>query len=145
MKNRFLLSAFFVLANASALASEKDEAMKMVTDASAMAVRDRTAAIAEISKADGHYVKGELYVFAYDLNGVMMAHPFNAKLIGKNLLEVPDANGKLFRKDVIAQVNAGGSSMVEYRYKNPKTGKVEEKVSFCKKAADLAVCSGYYK
>jgi len=145
MKKLFLFSALFVLSIGSAIAGEKEDAMKMVADAAAAAAKDKAAAIAEIGKAGGRYVKGELYVFAYDLNGVMVAHPINAKLIGKNLLEVPDADGKLFRKEIISQVNASGSAAVDYKYKNPKTGKVEEKVSVCKKAAGLAICAGYYK
>ena len=145
MKKLFVFSALFALSIGSAVAGEKEDAIKMVNEASVAVTKDKTAAIAEISKSGGRYVKGEVYVFAYDLHGVMVAHPINAKLIGKALLEVPDADGKLFRKDIIAGVNASGAATVDYKYKNPKTGKVEEKVSFCKKAADLAVCAGYYK
>jgi cytochrome c len=145
MKKLLLISALFALSFGSALAGEKEDAMKMVNEAAAAAHKDKDAAIAEISKPTGHYHKGEIYVFAYDLNGVMVAHPINPKLIGKNLLEVPDADGKQFRKDIISQVKATGLATVDYKYKNPVTGKVEEKVSFCKKAAELAICAGYYK
>jgi len=31
------------------------------------------------------------------------------------------------------------------KYKNTQSGKVEEKIGFCTKAANLAVCAGYYK
>ena len=145
MKKALLYGALIALAIGSAQASEKDDAMKLVGDAAAAATKDKAGTIGEISKPGGRYVKGELYVFAYDLNGVMVAHPINAKLIGKNLLDVPDADGKLFRKEIINEINAGGSANVDYKYKNPKTGKVEEKTSFCKKAAELAICAGYYK
>lgn len=145
MKKCFLYSALFALSVGTALASEKDEALKMVSDAAAAAAKDKAGTIAEMNKPTGHYVKGEMYVFAYDLNGVMVAHPINAKLVGKSLIEVPDADGKLFRKEIIGEVNARGSANVDYKYKNPQTGKVEEKVSFCKKAAELAICAGYYK
>ena len=145
MKKYFLYSALFALSIGSALAGEKEDAMKLVNEAAAAATKDKAAAIAEIGKPAGHYVKGELYVFAYDLHGVMVAHPVNAKLVGKNLLEVPDATGNLFRKDIINQVTANGTATVDYKYKNPKSGKVEEKVSFCKKAVELAICAGYYK
>jgi signal transduction histidine kinase len=145
MKKLFLFSALFALSIGSALAGEKEDAMKMVNEAAAAANKDKAAAIAEIGKPGGHYRKGEIYVFAYDLNGVMVAHPINAKLIGKNLLEVPDADGKQFRKEIITQVKASGLATVDYKYKNPENGKIEEKVSFCKKAAELAICAGYYK
>lgn len=128
-----------------AWAGEKEEATKLVNDAAAAVSKDKAAAIAEIGKAGGRFVKGELYVFAYDLAGVMVAHPINAKLVGKNLIDVPDAEGKMFRKDIISAVNATGTATVDYKYKNPSNGKIEEKATYCKKAADLALCGGYYK
>ncbi len=145
MNKLFICSVLFAFSTGFAAAGEKEDAVKLVQNAATAASKDKAAAIAEISKPAGVYVKGELYVFAYDLNGVMVAHPINAKLIGKNLLEVPDADGKLFRKEIISQIKDSGTATVDYKYKNPKTGKVEEKVSFCKKAADLALCAGYYK
>ncbi|MDD5298076.1 MAG: cache domain-containing protein [Rhodocyclaceae bacterium] len=145
MKRIALCSALLAFCVGPALAGEKEDATKMVNDAAAAVVKDKAAAVAEIGKATGRYVRGELYVFAYDLNGVMVAHPINAKLVGKNLLEVPDADGKMFRKAIIDGVKSSGTATVDYKYKNPTSGKVEEKVSFCKKAVDLAVCAGYYK
>jgi len=145
MKKLLLACTVISLAIGSAFAGEKDDAIKMVNDAAAAVAKDKTAAIGQMNDKGGPFVKGELYVFAYDLNGTMAAHPINAKLVGKNLLDVPDATGKLFRKDIIQGVQSGGSISVEYKYKNPKTGKVEDKVSYCEKAADLAVCAGYYK
>lgn len=144
MKNPIPSLAVFVLSIGVVQAGEREDAMKLVGIAAAAVAKDKAAAIAEIGDKGGRYVKGELYVFAYDLNGVMVAHPINAKLVGKDLIAVPDAGGKMFRKDIIQGVNASGSATVDYKYKNPKTGAVEEKVTFCKKAADLAVCAGYY-
>jgi cytochrome c len=127
------------------LAGEKEDAERMVAEAAAAVVKDRASAVAEIGNPKGRFVKGEVYAWAYDLTGTMVAHPINAKLVGKNLLDVPDANGKMYRKEIVAGVKASGTASVSYRYKNPVSGAVEDKVTFCKKAADLAVCSGYYK
>lgn len=140
-------SAVLVLALSAggAFAGEKEDAMKMVGEASAAVAKDKAAAVAEIGNPKGRFAKGELYVFAYDLTGTMVAHPINAKLVGKSLIDVPDAGGKMFRKDIIDGVNAGGTATVDYKYKNPQSGAVEDKISYCKKAADLAVCAGYYK
>lgn len=145
MKRLALFAALFSISIGSALAGEKEDANKLVNDAAAAVVKDKAAAIAVINNKTGAYVKGELYVFAYDMKGVMVAHPINPKLIGKDLLEVPDADGKMFRKAIIEGVTKSGSITVDYKYKNPTSGKVEEKETFCKKAVDLAVCAGYYK
>ena len=83
-------------------ASEKDEAKALVKKAVAyVKYQGKAKAIAEISKPKGKFDKGELYVFAYDLQGVMLAHPKNPALIGENLVNVPDYEGKLFRKEIV--------------------------------------------
>jgi cytochrome c len=126
-------------------AAEKEDAANMVNDAAAAVAKNKTTAVAEIGNPKSRFVKGKLYVFAYDLTGTMVAHPINAKLVGKNLIDVPDAEGKMFRKEIIDGVKARGTASVEYKYKNPQSGAIENKVTYCKKAADLAVCAGYYK
>lgn len=146
MMSKFIPTALVLaLLCGPVLAGEKEDAMKMVADAAAAVAKDKTAAVAEIGNAKGRFVKGEVYVFAYDLAGTMVAHPINAKLVGKNLIDVPDAGGKMFRKEIIDGIQASGTVTVDYKYKNPQSGTVENKVSYCKKAADLAICAGYYK
>lgn len=128
-----------------AQAGQKEEATQMVNDAVAAVTKDKAAGTQEINNPKGRYVKGEIYVFAYDLAGTMVAHPMNPKLVGKNLLDVPDAAGKMFRQEIIDGVKRAGVVTVDYKYKNPKSGAIEDKVTYCKKATELAVCAGYYK
>src|SRR5665213_3519629 len=40
------------------------------------------------------WVDGDLYVVVYDFNGKVLAHGANSKLVGKDMLDVKDANGK---------------------------------------------------
>lgn len=131
----------------TAMASEvKHVAIKKVQDAVAFAGhKGMEATIAELSKSDGLFAAGSEYVFAYDESGVMAAHPKNPRLIGQNLLEVPDVNGKLFRKDIIDQVKSKGVAQVEYSYRNPETKEIEVKETYCKPAVGLVLCAGYYK
>lgn len=137
--------ALCAVVSVGAWAGEKEDAQQLVAEAVTHVGKDKAAAVAEIGKPKGRYVKGEVYVFAYDLSGVMVAHPMNSKLVGKSLLDVPDAAGKMFRKEIVSGVTGAGSATVDYKYKNPTSGAIEDKVTFCKKAADLAVCAGYYK
>lgn len=137
--------ALLVLISA-AWSETKTDAIKLVDDAAKqIASQPREAVVAELCKAEGKWVKGELYVFAYDLQGVMVAHPKNAKLIGKNLLEVPDVDGKLFRKEIVELAKTKGSGWVDYKYKNPESGKTEAKTTYLKKVGDLILCCGIYK
>jgi signal transduction histidine kinase len=126
--------------------SETDQAKVMVEEAVAFFnANGKEKALTEISNPKGKWVKGELYVFAYDLNGVVVAHPINPKLIGKNLIDVPDAAGKTFRKEIAEVAKTKGTGWVDYRYKNPSTNKIEDKTTFLKKVGDVIICCGVYK
>ena len=57
-------------------------------------------ALQEFDKLNGRFQWRDLYAFAYDLKGVMKGHP-NPKLIGRNLYDEPDSEGKLFGKKAI--------------------------------------------
>jgi len=61
-----------------------------------------------------HGGQGELYVFAYDLNGLLRAHPKNPKLIGRNLMDKPDSKGKLFRKEIMDKAKSAGRRIQPY-------------------------------
>lgn len=145
MKKYLMLGALLSAVASVTWAAAKEEAVKMANEAAVAMAKDKAATIAEINKPKGRFIKGETYVFVLDMSGVVLANPTNAKLIGKNLLDFPDASGKLFRKEIIDGVKASGTATVEYLYKNPVSGATEEKVSYCKRAAEVAVCSGYYK
>lgn len=126
-------------------ASQKD-AKALVEKAAAFAkANGKDAAVKEISKAKGQFDKGELYVFAYDMNATIVAHPKNPKLIGKNLMDVPDTDGKLFRKEIVETAKSKGSGWVDYKYLNPETKKVEAKTTYVLKAGDIILCCGTYK
>lgn len=127
-------------------ATEQEEAVALVEKAVALVkAQGKDKALAEISNPQGQFVKGELYVFVYDMTATVVAHPVNSKLIGKNLLEVPDADGKLFRKEIQELAKTKGTGWVDYKYKNPQTSKIESKTSYFKKEGDIILCCGVYK
>lgn len=150
MFKKFMVSILICLfAVAWGYAAEKGtskEAKKMVEEAVAyMKANGKEKAVQEFNKSGGKFVKGEMYVFAYDMNGVMMAHPVNPKLIGKNLLNEPDSKGKLFRKDIVELAQTKGSGLVDYTYLNPVAKKEEAKTTYIQKEGDLIICCGAYK
>ena len=136
------LFAFTVLS----CASGKDDAKALVKKAVAyVKYQGKEKAIAEINKPRGMFDKGETYVFAYDLQGVMLAHPKNPTLIGKNLIAVPDTQGKLFRKEIVEKAKSKGSGWVDYVYWNPETNELEHKTTYLQKVGDIILCCGAYK
>ena len=140
------LCLVFGLAFAPAAAASQKDAKALVEKAAAFVkANGKDAALKEISKAKGQFDKGELYVFAYDMSATIVAHPKNPKLIGKNLMDVPDTDGKLFRKEIVETAKTKGSGWVDYKYLNPETKKVEAKTTYVLKVGDLVLCCGTYK
>jgi signal transduction histidine kinase len=131
---------------AAALAGSTDEAKAMVKRAVAfLKYQGKAKALAEIGKAKGQFDKGELYAFAYDFQGVMLAHPKNPELVGKNLLDQPDSEGKLFRKEIVEKAKAKGWGWTDYKYLNPETKEMEYKTTYCQAVGDVIVCCGAYE
>ncbi|MBI5589228.1 MAG: cache domain-containing protein [Deltaproteobacteria bacterium] len=140
----FLISFMFVLPNSAR--ATIDDAKAMVEKAEAyFQANGKEKTLQELNNPKGEFVKGDLYVFAYDAVGTMVAHPINAKLIGLNNQDVPDVDGKLWRKEAIEKVRQNGSAVVDYKYKNPVSGKVEQKTTFFKKVGDYIFACGTYK
>lgn len=85
---------------------------------------------------------GDLYVFAADNNGLLVAHGFNPELIGSNSLDLTDADGKYFVREFVAVTDQG---WVDYKWKSPTTGEIEDKTSYIVRAGDYVVGVGAYK
>ena len=142
----FVVCFVFGLALASgAVASQKDAKALVGKAAAFVKANGKDATLKEINLAKGQFDKGELYVFAYDMSGKIIAHPKNPKLIGKDLLNVPDPDGKLFRKEIVDVAKTKGTGWVDYRYTNPETKKIEAKTTYVVKVGDVILCCGTYK
>ena len=137
-----LLSLVAVSAQAS---PSKEDAVKLVQSAVAFyKANGLEKALDEFPNPKGQFNQGELYIFAYDLNATMLAHP-NAKLVGQNMLDLPDNNGKKYRKEIAAKAAKDGKGWTDYQYQNPKTKEIEEKTTYFEKVDDLIICCGVYK
>lgn len=142
----FTALAFAVIGMSAAVGAPRDDAMDLVSKAVAHVKEvGKEKALASFSDRNGKFVKGDLYIFAYTMQGVIIAHPMNAKLIGTDMTEVKDANGKPFTKYFIATVNDAGQGWVDYSWPNPTTKKIESKSSYVAKAGDIFVGCGIYK
>ncbi len=128
-----------------AFASQKDAKALVDKAAAYLKANGKDAVLKEINKPKGQFDKGELYVFAYDMKAAIIAHPKNSKLVGKNLYDVPDNDGKMFRKEIVDVAKSKGTGWVDYKYLNPETKKVESKTTYVQKVDDIILCCGTYK
>jgi hypothetical protein len=107
---------------------------------------DADKALENFSDPKGGYVEGELYLFVVEFSGMTTAHGGSANLIGKNLKDLKDADGKLFIQAMIDTAKTKGSGWVDYKWKNPKSGEVLPKTSYVEKLGDSAfIGCGIYK
>lgn len=100
-------------------------------------------ALAEFKNPKGKFVHKDLVIWCVDLEGVALVHPTTA-LIGKNLFELRDADGKYFIKEEIAIAKANGGGTMDYRWTNLKTKKIERKRAFFEVVDDVIVNCGYF-
>jgi cytochrome c len=79
----------------------KDDAIAMVKKGVAyIKATPKDKAYADISdKAAANFHKEDLYLVVYALDGTVRAHGANGKMIGKNLIELKDIDGKAFVKE----------------------------------------------
>lgn len=135
----------FAAVPASAGAS-KDDAVAMVKKAVAAIKADGVEkAYVAISDRAGPFVKDDLYVVVYQLDGKVLAHGANAKFVGKDMIEAQDVDGKLYVKERVELAAKQPSFWQDYKFVNPVSKKVEPKEMYCERLENTAVCAGIYK
>jgi signal transduction histidine kinase len=152
MKRRLMLQtvgATLLLAQLPARAAERgtaDEAMAMAKKAIAyIKAHGKEKAYAEINDPHGQFTDRDLYVVVYDLNGKNLAHGQNARMIGKDLIDIRDGDGKYYMRERIELVKTKGKGWQDYKFPDPLTKKIEPKSMYVEKLDDIIVGCGIYK
>jgi signal transduction histidine kinase len=100
---------------------------------------------AEISNKTGPFVDRDLYLVVYAMDGMVRAHGANEKMIGKNLIDLKDIDGKEFVKERVELAKTKGTFTQDYKFTDPTTKKIAPKTMYCEKLDDAVVCGGVYK
>lgn len=102
-------------------------------------------AYAEITNKAGRFTDRDLYVVVYGLDGKVLAHGGNAKLVGKDMIDAQDVDGKYFVKERVEQARKESTFWQDYKFVDPMTKKIEPKEMYCERLDETAVCAGVYK
>lgn len=102
-------------------------------------------AYAEISRPNGQFTDRDLYLVVYGLDGTVHAHGANARLIGKNVIDLKDIDGKPYVQERVDLAKSKGTFWQDYKFTNPVSKKIEPKSMYCERLDDTAVCGGIYK
>ena len=144
-----ILAVFMLAVSHVAVAAEfgtPAEAEALVKKAIAeIKASGKDKAFAEINNTKGKFTDRDLYVFVYDMSGKCVAHGFNQKMIGKDLVDMKDPDGKFYVKERIEISQTKGKGWQDYKFTNPVSKKVENKTAYIEKVDDLIVGSGAYK
>ena len=127
------------------LTVDEQRLVAFVNEAAAYArANGRDAAIAQFNSRNGSFVRDDLYVFAYDMNGTVFALPFQPEVVGTNRSEATDVRGTKYVRDGVAAAR-NGSGFHELWYPNPADNyAVEPKTCYVVGMGDWFIGSGYY-
>ena len=116
-----------------------DEATAYVKD------NGKEKALLEFNNRSGSFVRGELYIFAYDFNGTNIAHPIRPDLVGHDQRGLLDINEVTVVRNELALAKKGGGIMYLV-FQNPIHEDREELKLICLKKVDdsLWLGSGTY-
>jgi methyl-accepting chemotaxis protein len=122
-----------------------DEAHSMVLKAVGMFRRQGRVALDLITRDKETYADRDMYVFAFDRNGIYRAFSGRSERIGTALRDVPGLDGDKLVKDAFARAGSEGD-WVDYDIIMPNSDKVMPKTSFIVSVeADLVIGCGVYK
>jgi cytochrome c len=124
----------------------KEDAVAMVKKAVAIIKADGPEkAYAEISAPGGKFVDGGTYVVVQAFEGVTLAHATNSKLVGKNMIDAQDVDGKFFAKGLSDNGRQHASFWYDFKFVNPATKKIRVKDQYCESLNETVVCAGVYR
>ena len=146
---RFLI-ALSTLAAAAAFAADGGATAEQATDMVKKGVAFIKAngtdkGYAEITSKTSQFKHQDLYLVVYGLDGAVHAHGANEKMVGRNLIELKDIDGKPFVKERVELGKTKTSFWQDYKFTNPENKKVEPKTMYCERLEQTVVCGGIYK
>ncbi|MCX6642189.1 MAG: cache domain-containing protein [Candidatus Bathyarchaeota archaeon] len=104
--------------------TEQNEVISFLNEAVAyLKDNGKDKALQEFNNRSGSFVRGDLYIFAYDFNGTCIVHPINPDLVGQTGLS--DINGVDVVSRELALARRGNGTMYIV-FPNPTQGGKEE-------------------
>ena len=129
-----------------ALAGEDLKVLKAKVEEAAQFLGEKGEEGLSEFKVTGNKWGEEPYIFVYDLNGTIIGHTANPKLVGKNLMALKDVKGNMFAAEFVAIAKEKGKGWSEYWW--PKAGEKEAslKASYIMRVPgkDMLVGAGVY-
>lgn len=121
------------------------QAQALLDKAAVDLAKNEKGTLTAINSLKGGYLQDDLYVFVVDQDTQRyVAHGTNLRLINTDFGKIKDPEGKPVGEPILALMAKQDDGEYEYRWKNPVTGKVEDKHAYLKKVGHFLVAVGYY-
>jgi signal transduction histidine kinase len=127
------------------VATTKDAEMMVHQAVAFIKKSGKEQAFAEFNNPKGRFTYRDLYIMVYDLEGKCLSHGAKVERIGKSFMEEKDVDGKQFVKERMRIAKEHGKGWQEYKFANPLTKKIEQKVAYFERVDDVVVVCGAYK
>jgi hypothetical protein len=147
MNRRFLLQMIVIApllpsAGHAAGQATPDEAKAMAIKAAEyLKSAGPEKALPEFNAKDGPWHDRDLFVAVLDSKGMMVAHGTNPGLIGRNVLDLKDIDGKPFNRNWVSVTDTG---WVDFKWRNLQTSAIEPKTCYVVHVGDDFVGVGAY-
>jgi len=131
---------------AAASRGSREEALALAERAAAF-LRERgiDAARQALTDPAGGFIDRDLYVTVLDLDGNMLIHGANPRLVGRNLMDLKDLDNRYFIREAIELGKAQPEGWVEYRWTDPLTKKISNKKMHVRRVGDYLLNVGIYE
>ncbi|AUO21858.1 cache domain-containing protein [Pseudomonas sp. NC02] len=107
--------------------------------------KDPVGTLNAINAMQGGFLQDDLYVFVVDLDTQRyVAHGTTPRLVNTDFSKIKDPDGKPVGEPILAVMAEQDQGEYKYRWKNPVTGKVENKHAYLRKTGHFMVAVGYY-
>jgi cytochrome c len=112
-----------------------ERAMRMVKKAiDLMKAKGKDAGLAQINTPNAEFNGQDIYLMVYDFDGNCLAHSASKVMVGRNLMDDQDADGREFIRETVEMMNRNTSGWHEYTYRDlPQSIRIRHKRMYIEK------------
>jgi len=102
-------------------------------------------AMKDFNRSSGEFNDGAYYIWAGTFDGVTIGNGSNPDSCGQNFYELTAVDGKKFAQEIIRIAKTKGKGWCDYLWKNPASGRTEQKSTYVEEVSNIFVACGIYK
>jgi len=127
-------------------AEDRDHAVRLVKRA-VRHVQEKGVRAAALDFHDprGGFVEGNYYIWVGQFDGTILANGATPEARGQKTWNLKAADGRLFIQEIVEGARTKGKGWCDYPWKNPATGRTEQKSTYYEAVDGAFVACGIYR